>query len=505
MLKMYINVFLMCLTAAAFGGQVRLAENIGGSSFEEAKSLIQTTDGGYAITGFTTSYGAGIGDAIVAKFTSTGALEWTRTLGGSSSDFGEDLVQTEDGGYAVAGYTLSYGAGVADAFLAKFDATGTHQWTALVGGPGLDQAFAVIQTDEGGFLIAGSTTSHGAGGADILLSGFDASGSHLWTRTFGGTDNEAALDLIELSSRGYAISGETRSFGAGANDLLLMRLDTSMNVLWARTVGGVNDERGRAVIEEDDGSLAVGGMTLSSRLCEGDFLLSKFDGTGVHLWSRSIGDLLRANSAYDLVQADDGGYVLAGHDGSCDYTHNVLVSKVSPEGTHVWTRRLRGPQYDVASSIVRTTDGGYAMVNQSITPGEENWDIFLVTLDSEGNSCIGEYYPLEVLIETLSVSTPALDVSYPTPQTAMISPTITSPAPDVIPECIQLCGDANGDGNVSTGDGYYILNYLGGGAPPVSCWSANVNGDGILSSADGFYYLNYHGAGPALDCQPCSF
>ncbi len=150
-------------TIPAIGPSSHFCKAIGGKNDDRGVSLIQTSDGGYAITGSTKSFGAGGYDVYVVKLDAKGNLQWTKTIGGPDREEGNSLIQTSDGGYAIAGYTTSFGAGGYDVYVVKLDAKGNLQWTKTIGGPGTEEGRSLIQTSDGGYAIAGSTTSFGAG------------------------------------------------------------------------------------------------------------------------------------------------------------------------------------------------------------------------------------------------------------------------------------------------------------------------------------------------------
>jgi len=181
------------------------------------------------VAGYTNSFGAGGADLLLAKFDASGNHLWTKTLGGIELDEGRSVIEASDGGFVVAGYTNSFGAGGSDFLLAKFDSTGNHLWTKTLGGTLSDQGRSVIEASDGGFVVAGYTYSFGAGGADLLLAKFDASGNHLWAKTLGGTLSDQGHSVIEASNGRFAVTGVTDGFGAGLEDLLLAMFDPSGN------------------------------------------------------------------------------------------------------------------------------------------------------------------------------------------------------------------------------------------------------------------------------------
>jgi len=158
---------------------IAFAKTFGGSGWEYASSVQQTSDGGYIAVGWTNSFGAGSADVFLLKTDASGNLQWFKTFGGSSNEYiySRSFQQTSDGGYIVAGYTLSFGAGGEDAFLLKTDASGNLQWAKTFGGSSLEWASSAQQTSDGGYIVAGRTSSFGAGSNDVFLLKTDANGN----------------------------------------------------------------------------------------------------------------------------------------------------------------------------------------------------------------------------------------------------------------------------------------------------------------------------------------
>jgi hypothetical protein len=157
---------------------------------------------------------------------------WNKTYGGTNADWAMALAETSDGGYAIAGYTASYGAGSFDFWLVKTDAGGNHLWNQTYGGTGDDDASSVVQTVDGGYALAGYTDSYGAGARDFWLVKTDAAGNHLWNQTYGGTNADWAMALAETSDEGFALAGITMSYGEGGKDFWLVKIDTESGLIW---------------------------------------------------------------------------------------------------------------------------------------------------------------------------------------------------------------------------------------------------------------------------------
>ena len=157
-------------------------------------------------------------------------MQWNKTYGGTSYDWAYALVQTSDGGYALAGRTASFGAGGDDFWLVKTDSAGNMQWNKTYGGTNDDMAFALVQTSDGGYALAGYTTSFGAGGLDFWLVKTDSAGNMQWNKTYGGTNNDMAFALVQTSDGGYALAGYTASLASGLDFWLVKLTPTTIYI-----------------------------------------------------------------------------------------------------------------------------------------------------------------------------------------------------------------------------------------------------------------------------------
>jgi hypothetical protein len=245
-------------------------------------SVQQTSDGGYITTGITESYGAGEADVWLIKTDANGDTTWTRTYGGTENDEGNCLQQTSDGGYIITGVTTSYGEGTPDSsnvYLIKTDANGDTIWTKAYGGAGDEAGQSVQQTSDAGYIITGVTTSCGAGEGDVWLIKTDANGDTTWTKTFGGASLEWGSSVQQTSDEGYIITGVTESYGAGEADVWLIKTDSNGEVVWTRTFGGTGDDEGYSVEQASDGGYIIAGVTELS-VETGNVYLIKTDSLG---------------------------------------------------------------------------------------------------------------------------------------------------------------------------------------------------------------------------------
>jgi len=288
----------------------------GRANSEVARSVIQTSDGGYLLAGQTQSFGAGGQDFWLVKTDGSGNMEWNKTYGGTKNDIAFSVVETSGGGYASTGRTNSFGLGIADFWLVKVDSSGGHEWNKTYGGTGVDAARCVVQTSDGGYILTGETNSFGAGDTDFWLVKVDSSGGHEWNKTYGGTLTESAFSVVEVGVGGYALAGRTRSLGEGRLDFWLVKVDSSGGHEWNKTYGGTGNDPAHSMVETNivetgDGGYTLAGFTQSFGAGGQDGWLIKTDGSGNMEWNKTYGgtgnDVLNS-----VAKTGDGGYALAG-------------------------------------------------------------------------------------------------------------------------------------------------------------------------------------------------
>jgi hypothetical protein len=211
-------------------GNVAWQKTYGGTNEDIAFFLKQTSDGGYVVAGHTYSFGAGNYDFWVLKLDASGNVTWQKTYGGASADAALSIQQTTDGGFVVTGWTESFGAGSYDLWVLKLDASGNVQWQKTYGGTDSERAYSIRQTTDGGFIVAGWTGSFGAGGWDSWVLKLDASGTVQWQKTFGGALDEQAFSIEQTTDGGFVAAGYTNSFGAGSYDFWVLKMDANGNI-----------------------------------------------------------------------------------------------------------------------------------------------------------------------------------------------------------------------------------------------------------------------------------
>ena len=352
----------------------------GGSDWDEGRSVQQTTDGGYIIAGYTQSYGTG-GDVYLIKTDANGNEQWSQTYGGSDYDRGNSVQQTSDGGYIIAGWTESYGAGSYDVYLIKTDANGNESWSRTFGGSYDDYGYSIQKTYDGGYIIAGYTESYGAGGYDVYLIKTDANGNEQWSRTFGGSSWDYGRSVHQTSDGGYIIAGNTWSY-ISDDDVYLIKTNGNGNEEWSRIFGGNDLDGGYSVQQTTDGGYIIAGFTFSYIPWAVVYLI-KTDTVGNEQWYQTFGGIYM-DIGKSVQQTTDGGYIIAGitHSygaGSAD----VYLIKTDENGNETWSQTFGGSSNDRGYSVQQTSDGGYIIAGYTYSYGAGSADVYLIKVGGE--------------------------------------------------------------------------------------------------------------------------
>jgi len=289
------------------GGKV-WEKNYGGSSTDQALDIIQTADGGYAFTGWTNSTNGDItsnpGNSSywLVKLTSTGSITWQKCYGGTLGDFAQSLAQTTDGGYAVAGYTLSTNGDITaskgggyDYWIVKANSTGTLEWQKSLGGSMDDRAASIQQYADGNLLVLGTSKSSNGdktsfkvtGTNDTLLVKLTSLGSVLWNKAYGSGSNEAReiaitsdggfITVSDVGANGFDVTGK---HGSSGTDMWVAKANAAGDLQWQLCLGGSEIEYAQSIVQSADGSYYVCGITRSN---DGDV-------SGIHTSSTTTTD-----------------------------------------------------------------------------------------------------------------------------------------------------------------------------------------------------------------------
>jgi uncharacterized delta-60 repeat protein len=388
-----LTTLFLCLLAvpalAQPGPHTLWTRTYGASDYDVAYSVQQTADGGYILAGWTASFGAGSNDFYVVKTDGQGDTLWTRTYGGSSDDEAFSVQQTADGSYILAGWTESFGAGSRDFYLVKTNSQGATLWTRTYGGSRDDRAFSVRRASDGGYIVAGYTYSFGVGTpsyANMYLVKTDGQGDTLWTRAYGGSRWEEARCVQPTADGGHIVAGTTNSFGAGTpsySNFWLIRTNSQGDTLWTRTYGGGSNEYAYSVQQTADGGYIMAGYTQSFGAGSVDFYVVKTNNQGDTLWTRTYGGS-SIDWASSVQQTADGGYIVAGYTQSFGAGYyDFYVVKTNGQGDTLWTHTYGGSGDDEAYSVQQTADEGYIVTGYTNSFGAGLYDFYLVRMGPE--------------------------------------------------------------------------------------------------------------------------
>jgi hypothetical protein len=247
-----------------------------------------------------------------------------------------------------------------------------------------DEGNSVIQTSDGGYVIVGTTESFGAGSDDIYLIRTNGLGDTLWTKTYGGQSGDWGNCVIQSSDGGFVILGTTNSFGAGAVDFWLIKTNSQGDTLWTKTFGGIGSDIASSVIETFSGDFVMVGSTPGVGPSNRDCWLIKVDATGDTLWTKTYGGNY-AEEGNSLIQVSDSGYVVVGATNSWgpgDY--NINLVRTNSNGDTLWTKTYGGTSDDKGFSVVQSSDGtGFIITGEKMQPNGYT-DLCLIKASNSG-------------------------------------------------------------------------------------------------------------------------
>jgi hypothetical protein len=341
-------------------GTLQWAQTYGQTDNDAGYAIVSSSDGGYVIVGYSEPRTSQYTSLYLLKTLSDGTLDWSETGGSRNYDYAYSMTSTGDGGYAVVGYTVSTITDCADVYLIKTSGTGVIEWSKTYDIANYDRGRAVIQTSDGGYAIAGYSEA----GAFLIKT--YANGTLQWSRSYDSDNNHAEVyAMVQASDGGYTLVGSIDSPTTFSIDVYLIKIDVDGNLQWTQTYGTTNDEHGISMVRTSDGGYAIAGRVYSwassAMGYKADSYLIKTYANGTLEWSQTY-DMPENNNANSLVQTSDGGYALAGQiQSSTTYTMDMYLIKTYPNGTLQWIQTYGGIDDDYAFSIIAAGNGGYVL------------------------------------------------------------------------------------------------------------------------------------------------
>lgn len=416
------------------GANLQWSSTFGGSLYDMGFGFAQTSDNGFIITGYTVSYGtAGMPDLWLIKTDSSGNEQWNVTFDTGFVEVGFSTLQMIDGGYLVGGHIDYQELLDSDAWVIKTDGSGNMVWNATYGGNQFDHCEDLIVDIAGGFVFTGYTESYSADGfaQDAWLVKINGLGTELWNKSYGGAlSPDLGNEVIQTSDGGFAIIGNTESYDAGMGDAWLIKTNNNGIESWNQTYGGTNQENGLGILQTKDNGYAIIGYTTTYSAGMNDLWLIKTDANGLEEWSKTYG-ASNEDTGQDLVKTPNG-YGLVGDTMSFSAgLDDVWLLMVDENGnfTGGWMQSTNLLANDVAIEItefeintilsldtflkVRFSNDGTTWVNSAGEP--DGWDILLNLdnfIDLTALNWSGSVFYYELNFTTESVNVPKVEYTY---------------------------------------------------------------------------------------------
>lgn len=363
-----------------------------GTSGSQTGTCIQhTLDGNYIISAMAND-AFGADDFMLLKITTGGSLLWAKTYGSTGGERPYYVTSCTDGGYIMSGSTNSFGAGGNDVYLVRTDSDGNLLWSKTVGGTASDFGWFVVQASDGGFVTCGATNSFGGPTYNGYLFKNDSGGNLLWTKVFNGTGGDIFYGMSNTSDGGVIVTGYTATNSFGSSDVWLVKTDSNGDTLWTRQYGKITEDAGWAVIETNDGGYAVTGDMHKDTVTPGahNTVLLKTDSGGNMQWANLYGSNPGSEVGYDLLQTPDSGYVILGNSNVYgNGSREAFLFATDNIGALKWGKTYGSVMQDDPWQFRKTADGGYIMVGATENFFAGNvWDVYVVKTDSLGaDSC----------------------------------------------------------------------------------------------------------------------
>jgi hypothetical protein len=311
-------------------------------------------------------------------------IKFQRTYGGSGHDEGRSVKQTWDGGYIIAGTTSSFGAGATDVYLLKVDSLGNVQWQKTFGGNNIDRGYSLDITSDSGFVICGYTNSFGFGGYDIYLIRTDQNGDTLWTKTYGGTDWDFGFSVQQTLDGGFILAGGTYSYGNGDEDVFVVKTNAAGDTLWTKAYGGNSQDEAAEVIETSDSVFVALGISVDATNTNEDIYLLKMSQEGDTVWTKKYGGAGK-DFGKSIKESLTHQYEIVGYTNSStagDY--NELSMQTDTSGNVVGAWDFGGPNNEIMNYVAICSSGWFASCGRFDGSGGGGFDMRFTKLQPDG-------------------------------------------------------------------------------------------------------------------------
>ncbi len=357
-------------------------EVIGGRLDDEAHSVVEMPDGGYALAGHTRSHGKLDRDAWVLRLDAQGKVVWQKVLGGPMTEKVFGITATEEGHVIIAGKTYSIGEGGSDALIVRFDERGDVLWQKAYGGRFNDGVRSIAPLAEGGFVLAGS--KGGAEDDDVWIMVIDENGDQRWERTHGTEGEDGAVSIAQAADGGFGVAGYTQRPGMRSFDNWVVRLDAQGDMLWQRHFARGIFSAGTAINAAPEGGFFVAGISQERTPADSKSWVIRLAHDGTTLW-KQLSQNPGSNEAWGAAATPDGGVIVvsAAKYGGLGVSDARLV-RFTRDGDIVWSRIVGERTWTRPTAIITTRDGGIIVAGYTTGRGAGYQDVWVVRLDGEG-------------------------------------------------------------------------------------------------------------------------
>ncbi|WP_139001488.1 hypothetical protein [Hyunsoonleella aestuarii] len=412
--------------------EVSSIKTFGGTKNESGNKVIRTNDGGYAVIGYTQSNDGDIENKIdesfdywLLKFDLNNQLQLSKTYGGNSNDRASDIIQTSDNGFALIGFSFSNdgnvtsNAGIQDFWLIKLDTSGDISWEKSFGFSGLDRGISIIETNDNGYLLIGELdvtasggegnskyfTSKGHAGGDYWAIKLDSYGNKQWSKFYGGTFTDTPNDVVQTIDNNYIIVGSSDSVDVditnnkGSYDFWVIKISETGSLIWEKSFGGTEIDKAYGITTTNDGNYLIIGDTRSSdqdvsnNYGAADLWLIKITPNGDLLWDKSLGGS-NFDSGSAISKTHDGSFILSGNSRSSNgnLTENegqndAWIIKIDLNASIEWQKTIGGTEIDFTNDVTQLNGGTYVAIgetsssNQDITENKGFSDLLIITIN----------------------------------------------------------------------------------------------------------------------------
>lgn len=310
-------------------------------------------------------------------------MTFQKTFGLYSTEYGFSVGLTDNGGYVIAGSSQSFGTGDYDVYLIRTDANGDTLWTATVGNTSTDFGYSAAQTSDGGFIVTGEK---GGSGGDVYLIKTDSAGNLLWTTSISLTflHNQFGRSVRETRDSGFIICGDFEDYLTNGYEMYLIRTNRNGDTLWSNVFGGANEEHGLDVVQCTDGSFISCGYTGSYGAGFNDAFLIKADSMGQLIWAKTYGGP-GFETAFSVKQTADGGYIVGGSMSFAVGVFDAYLIKTDSIGDTLWTKTYGGTGSNGIRTVQEIPTGGFIGIGSTDAFGAGVTDAFIIRTDANGN------------------------------------------------------------------------------------------------------------------------